>query len=120
MRFLTGERAMEAVLNALKQVAASLNENPKARYLMEGFTRDIYLVAQDDPVRVRIADGLMYVAKAPIADAGIVVNVKDPSRFLLVIESGLDISHPIAEGAISISRGKVSDLVLFNRILALS
>jgi len=112
--------AMEAVLNALKRVAASLNQNPKARYLMEGFTRDIYLVAEDEPVRVRIADGVMDVSKAPVGEPAIVVDVNDPSRFLPVIESGLDISHPIAEGAISVSRGKVSDLVLFNRILGLS
>lgn len=113
---------MKAVFDAMTRMAERLNANPKAGYLMGGFTRDVAFTDEEGRERflVRILEGTMEVFWDREAEDGIIVRVADASRLLPVIQSGLDISHPIAEGAISVIRGKVSDLVLFNRILAVS
>jgi putative sterol carrier protein len=109
---------MGDTLNGLTGLAPRLNENRTAKNLMEVFPRTIQfnLQGEEGPFFLTISGGQMAVAKG-VSDKAELVVAGDTREFAKVVQGGLDVTHPIARGHITIERGKVSEMTLLNRIL---
>ncbi len=101
-------------------IVTLLNGSPAARNLMEAFPRVIqFSVAREGgPFFVRIENGAIALHDGTPNDADLIVDVADGPRFIQVLGGSLDISHPVAEGKLTVERGKLSEMILLNRILA--
>ncbi len=103
---------------ALSTLVPKLNESRAARNLMDVFPKTIQfrLDGEDGPFYLGIADGRATLAKgvAPKID----IEVAGSSReFAKVITEKVDVTWPIAEGHVTVEKGKISELTLLNRIL---
>lgn len=105
-------------LDALSALLPRLNESRAARHLMEVFPRTIQFRLDDEagPFHLRIAEGRATLAPGLAKDADI--EVAGSSRELArVITERVDVTWPIAEGHVTVEKGKISELTLLNRIL---
>jgi putative sterol carrier protein len=100
------------------RIIPRLNESLKARNLMEAFPRTIQfdLEGEESKFYTTIEGGRMTITKGVSEKADIVI-VGDTREFAKVAEGKLDVSHTIARGHITITKGKVSEMTLLNRIL---
>lgn len=104
--------------DALSALVPRLNDSRQARNLMEVFPRTIQFRLDDkaDPFYLRIAEGRATLEKGEAHSADI--EVAGSSRQLVrVITEKVDITWPIAEGHVTVGKGKISELTLLNRIL---
>lgn len=104
--------------DALSALVPKLNGSRVARHLMEVFPRTIQFRLDDPagPFHLRIAAGRAALGKG-MAD-GADIEVAGSSReFARVITEKVDVTWPIAEGHVTVEKGKVSELTLLNRIL---
>lgn len=108
-----GETFIEA-----QELASRLNESPKARDLMEAFPRTIQfdLNGEESKFFMTIEGGRMAIAKGVSEKADIVI-IGNTEEFAKVVRGKLDVTHPIARGQITVTKGKVSEMTLLNRIL---
>ena len=104
----------------MAKIVPKLNASAGASHLMEAFSRVIQFSVPGEgaPFFVRIENGQIQMHDATANDPDLVINISDAARFIDVLRGGLDISHPVAEGRLTVERGKLSEMVLFNRILA--
>ncbi len=95
-----------------------LNGAKKAAGLMKLFSRKIRfeLAGEEKAFTLEIDKGQMKLAENGAGEADIVVT-GDGNAFARVISAGVDVTHPIARGQISITKGKISEMTLLNRIL---
>jgi len=101
----------------LSALALQLNENRGARSLMEAFPKTIRVEADDgSSLNISFASGRMAVAQGPGGEPDIIVQTQ-PLEFARVVRGELDYSHLMAHGTLRVTKGKVSDMVLLNRIL---
>ena len=100
---------------------AQLNESRAAQNLMESFPRTVQLNLQGEgkSLHVSFDGGRMAVREGDAAAPHIVVT-GDTREFARVVRGEIDVSHPIARGQLRIEKGKVSDMTLLNRILAMT
>lgn len=99
-------------------LASRLNESQAAKNLMEAFPRTIQfdLEGEESKFFITIEGGRMAIAKGVSEKADIVI-VGDTTEFAKVVRGKLDVSHTIARGHITVTKGKVSEMTLLNRIL---
>lgn len=101
----------------LSALAQQLNENRGARSLMEAFPKTIRVETDDgSALNISFGGGLMAVAQGPGGEPDIIVQTQ-PLAFARVVRGELDYSHLMAHGTLRVTKGKVSDMVLLNRIL---
>jgi putative sterol carrier protein len=102
----------------MEELASRLNESRWARNLMEAFPRTIQfdLEGEESKFFITIEGGRMAIAKGVSEKADIVI-VGDTKEFAKVVRGKLDVTHPIARGQITVTKGKVSEMTLLNRIL---
>ncbi len=103
---------------ALSALVPQLNDSRAARNLMEVFARTIQFRLDDPagPFYLRITGGRAELAKGVASAADI--EVAGSSRELArVITEKVDVTWPIAEGHVTVPKGKISELTLLNRIL---
>ena len=100
------------------ELASRLNESRSARNLMETYPRAIefYLDGEEGPFYMTIDGGRMSIAKGVPQKSDIVMS-GDGSQFVRVVQGKLDVTHTLAQGHMRVTKGKVSDLTQFNRIL---
>ncbi len=109
---------MGETFNELVGLASRLNENRGARNLMEAFPRTIEfdLEGEEGKFYTTIEGGRMTVVKGVPEKSDIVIAGEAP-EFTKVVQGKLDVSHTIARGHIRVTKGKVSEMTLLNRIL---
>ena len=99
-------------------LASRLNESRSARNLMEAFPRTIQfdLEGEESKFYMTIEGGRMAITKGVPEKADIMI-VGDTAEFVKVVRGKIDVSHLIARGHVTIEKGKVSEMILLNRIL---
>jgi putative sterol carrier protein len=109
---------MGETFNEMVGLASRLNESRAAKNLMEAFPRTIELDLEGEEGKfyATIKGGRMTVVKGVPENADIVIDGDGP-EFTKVVQGKLDVSHTIARGQIRITKGKVSEMTLLNRIL---
>jgi len=101
----------------LSALAQQLNDNRGARSLMEAFPKTIRVETDDgSALSISFVGGRMAVAQGPGGEPDIIVQTQ-PLAFARVVRGELDYSHLMAHGTLRVTKGKVSDMVLLNRIL---
>ncbi len=109
---------MNRTFEELSTLAPRLNESRAARNLMEVFPKTIQfrLDGEDGPFYLTIDSARMTIAKGVSEKTDLVV-AGDTREFAKVMRERVDVTHPIAQGHVSIEKGKVSEMTLLNRIL---
>ena len=102
----------------LLKIIPALNSSRKAGDMMKVFTRKIRfdLRSEENAFTLEIEKGQMKVTEDTTGEANIIVT-GEAKEFAKVISAGVDVTHPIAFGHIVITKGKVSEMTLLNRIL---
>jgi putative sterol carrier protein len=103
----------------LKRVIPLFNDNPRAIEIMEGWPRTVLfdLNGEETPFYISVKEGRMSLAEGVPKEADIVVK-GDGRELAKVVKRERDITHPIAEAILRVEKGKLSQLILFDRILA--
>ncbi len=103
----------------LKKVVPLFDGNPKAVEIMEGWPRTVLfeLDGEKPPFYITVKEGKMSFAEGVPKEADIVVK-GNGKEFAKVVKRERDITHPIAEGSLRVDKGKLSQLIIFDRILA--
>lgn len=103
---------------ALFALVPKLNESRTARALLEVFPKTIQFRLDDDagPFYLRIAGGRVALEKGMAQNPEIEV-AGSAREFARVITEKVDVTWPIAEGHVTVEKGKISQLTLLNRIL---
>lgn len=111
---------MRPTFQEVTNLVPKLNASAAARNLMEAFPRVIQFTVSGEgaPFCIRIADGAIELQDAIPNDPQLFVRVLDGERFLKVLRGHIDISHTFAAGQLIVERGKASEMILLNRILA--
>jgi putative sterol carrier protein len=109
---------MGETLSEFKKIIPILNSSPKARNLMEAFPRVIQfeLDGEERQFFITIKNGQMDLKEGVFDNCDILVK-GNTKEFAKVVEGKVDVTHPIAQGHITINKGKVSEMTLLNRIL---
>ena len=104
--------------SGLSALAPRLNENRAARNLMEVFPATIQfsLHGEESPFYLTISGAQMRIAKG-VSDKADLVVAGDTRELARVITEKVDVTWPIAEGHVTVEKGKISQLTLLNRIL---
>jgi putative sterol carrier protein len=114
-----GEFDMGAARNELEKIIPLFTDNPRAIEIMEGWPRTVLfdLDGEQGPFNISVKGAKMSLADGVPLDADIVV--RGESRELAdVVKREKDITHPIAEAILRVEKGKLSQLIIFDRILA--
>lgn len=103
----------------LKKAIPLFADNPKAVEIMEGWTKTVLfdLDGEESPFYISVKEGRMSLSDGVPLEADIVLK-GDGRELAKVVKRERDITHPIAEASLRIDRGKLSQLILFDRILA--
>jgi putative sterol carrier protein len=109
---------MGVTFDEFLDLASRLNESRSARNLMEIYPRTIEfdLKGEEGAFHMIIEGGRMSITKGVPEKPDIVMS-GDGSQFVRVVQGKLDVTHTLAQGHMSVTKGKVSDLTQFNRIL---
>lgn len=112
---------MGKVKESLKEAIPRMNANPKAREIIQVLPRAIafdlegegetfaLVVNQDDSVSLSGDSG----------NAEIVVS-GDAAEFARIVTREREVTHAVAEGKVWVSRGKLSKMILLDRLLNLA
>ena len=103
----------------LKKVIPLFSDNPRAIEIMEGWPRTVLfeLDGEETPFYIRVKEGRMSLTEGVPKEADIVVK-GDGRELAKVVKREREITHPIAEASLRVDKGKLSQLILFDRILA--
>jgi len=108
---------MGIVKDELAMVIPTLNQNPKAREIIWVLPSVIAFKLEGEGFCMTIADGQVKLeGLGPEPD---IVVSGDASEFLKVITREKDITHVVAGGKVWVSQGKLSKMILFDRMLNL-
>ncbi|MCC6304315.1 MAG: AMP-binding protein [Rhodobacteraceae bacterium] len=112
-------RAGEALEHEFIDLAARLNASAPARHLMAAFPKviEVAVIGDAGPFRVVFRDGAVEVRHGGEAPPDLALTIERGGRFREVLKGGLDITHTLASGELTVTSGKVNDLILFNRII---
>src|SRR5690554_2759957 len=110
--------AQSPIMKELEQLAERLNTSRRARRLMGAFTRRIRIEFQNgESATIVYSDGQMSLTEEGTGEEHLVLRVSDGGRLPDVLRGTLDITHILASGELQATRGKVTDLILWNRII---
>ena len=103
------------------KVLPMFEDNPWAKEIMDGWPRTVLfeLDSEESPFYIAVRDGKMSLGDGVPGEVDILVRGQS-REFTRVLRRERDITHPIAEATIRIDKGKVSELVILDRILATS
>ena len=109
---------MGATLSEFAKIIPVMNASPKTRNLMEVFPRTIQFELDGEKSKffITIQNGQMSLAEGISERADIVVT-GDSTEFAKVVSGKVDVTHPIARGHITVTKGTVTEMTLLNRIL---
>ena len=110
---------MGAARNELEKIIPLFTDNPRAIEIMEGWPRTVLfdLDGEQSPFYISVKEAKMSLAEGLPREADIVL--RGESRELAdVVKREKDITHPIAEATLRVERGRLSQLIIFDRILA--
>jgi len=110
---------MDGAKNEMIKILPRLEGNPWAKEIMDGWQKTVLfkLEGEDKPFYLVIKGDEIIVKDEEIQNPDIVVEGKGEA-LAKVIRRERDITHPIAEGDIFVSNGKLSQLIILDRILA--
>ena len=110
---------MGEVKDELKRVIPHFDDNPRAQEIMEGWPRTVLfeMEGEETPFYITVQDGKMSLGEDVPAEVDIILKGQG-HEFARVVRRERDITHPIAEATISVDKGKLSQLIIFDRILA--
>ena len=103
----------------LKKVIPLLDDNPWAKEIMEGWPRTVLfeLGGEETPFYISVKEGRMSFGEGVPTEADILVR-GESTELARVVRRERDITHPIAEASLGVDKGKLSQLIIFDRILA--
>ena len=95
-----------------------LNQNPRAKEMMAAMPKTVKfdLKGEDKPFFVVVEGGALSL-KDTAGKPDIIVS-GDSTEVAKVVSRQREITHPIAEGKIWVSAGKLSQMIVFDRVLA--
>lgn len=109
---------MEETREQLTRVIPTINNSSLARDLMEVFPRTIEfrLDGEQRPFFVTIDQSQMSITEEASREPDLIV-VGDTRGFARVVRREIDVTHLIARGELIVTKGRVSEMTLLNRIL---
>ncbi len=112
---------MGKVKEALKDAIPRMNGNPKAREIIQVLPRGIAfdLEGEEKPFALVAKDDDSVALTDDSGSAEIVVN-GDAGEFARIVTRERELTHAVAEGKVWVSRGKLSKMILFDRLLNLA
>jgi len=117
---LRGAPAMGKAREAMRDAISRLRDNPKAREIIQVLPRRIAfeLEGEERPFALTVSDGELSLSD-DVAGADIVV-AGDAPEFARIVSREREVTHAVAEGKVRVSRGKLSQMILFDRLLNLA
>ena len=114
--------AMHSMYEDMAEIASKMNANPRAVHLMEVFPRVVQFSVseEDDQFFVRIENSRIELYESTANDPDLVVRILNAAQFREVLHGKLDISHAFAQGNLTVQRGKLSEMILFSRIVSVA
>jgi len=110
---------MGNVMVALNEVIPRLNDNPKAQEIIQVLPKLIAFDLDGENQRFSlVVDGGAVALGDEAVDAEIVVS-GDAAEFTRVVTRERDITHAVADGLVWVTRGKLSKMILLDRLLNL-
>ncbi len=105
--------------NEIKRVIPLFDDNPKAKEIMDGWPRTVLfeLEGEETPFYISVRDGRISIGEGTPTEVDILVKGKS-KEFARVVRRERDITHPIAEAVLWVEKGKLSQLIILDRILA--
>jgi putative sterol carrier protein len=109
---------MSEVKKEVTKIVSLLNSSSRARELMETWPRvlQLDLDEEESPFYLLIDHGQMAVKESVDKQADLVIQGSG-KEFIEVVSGRKDIMYPIAHGQIKLSKGKISEMISFSRIL---
>ncbi|MBI4290640.1 MAG: SCP2 sterol-binding domain-containing protein [Betaproteobacteria bacterium] len=106
---------------ALKEAVPRMNANPKAREIIQVLPRVIAfdLEGEGEPFALAVKDDDTVCLSDETRDSEIVVS-GNAAEFAKIINREGEVTHAVAEGKIWVSKGKLSRMILLDRLLNLS
>lgn len=113
-----GRNSMGETKKAFEEAIPGINRNNRAIDLMEAFPRVIQfdLDGEEGKIYLVVKKGKMALAEKISGEPDIIVS-GETGPFAKVIKGGIDVTHPIARGQLTVKKGKISEMTLLNRIL---
>jgi len=110
---------MGEVKDELKRVIPLLNGNPRAKEIIEGWPRTVLfeLEGEETPFHISVREGRLSLGDGVPGEVDILVRGKG-KELARVVRRERDITHPIAEASLKVEKGQLSQLIIFDRILA--
>ena len=106
--------------NELKSIISLLNDNPWAKEILDGWPRTINfeLEGEEAPFHIIVEEGRIRVGEGTAGKEPDIIVRGDSGEVARVVRRERDITHPMAEGKLWVTKGKLSQLIIFDRILA--
>jgi putative sterol carrier protein len=106
------------ILIELAELRGRLNGSRHARKLMGAFSRTIRIDFDNgDRVTIIFSNSEMSLSQSEAGEEDLLLRLNGHGRFLDVLRGTLDITHTLASGELIVAKGKVTDLILWNRII---
>ena len=105
--------------NEIKRVIPLFDDNPKAKEIMDGWPRTVLfeLEGEETPFYISVREGRISLGDGMPGEVDILVKGKS-KELARVVRRERDITHPIAEAGLWVDKGKLSQLIILDRILA--
>lgn len=112
---------MGKVREALRDSISRMNGNPKAREIIQVLPRMVAfdLDGEGGTFALAIQGADSVTLTDDVQGAEIVVN-GDATEFAKIVTRERELTHSVAEGKVWVSKGKLSKMILFDRLLNLS
>jgi len=103
--------------DALASAISILNQNQKAKEMVEAMPKVVcFELEGEKPFYVVVEGEQLNLTDAISGEPDIIVS-GDADEVAKIARREREITHPIAEGKISITKGKLSQMIVFDRML---
>ena len=119
--FLRGCAGMGKAKEAVREAIPRMNANPKSREIIQVLPRVIAfdLEGEGETFALVVKDSNAVILSDDTGDAEIVVG-GDAAEFAKIVTREREVTHAVAEGKVWLTKGKLSRMILFDRLLNLS
>ncbi len=103
----------------LKRIIPLMDNNPRAKEIFEGCHKTVLfeLEGEDPSFYISVSEGRVSLGEDIPENVDILLKGSG-QELARVVRRERDITHPIAEASLWIEKGKLSQLIIFDRILA--
>ena len=109
---------MGRVRDELASVIPVLNQNPKAREVVKVLPRTICFDLKGEESKFCVVStGDQMALQDLVSGEPDVVIYGDADEVAKIVQRKREITHPVAEGKVWVSKGKLSQMILFDRVL---